>query len=104
MSLLVRELQPIARKVARKVLNTPEFAQHMEARVLGWILAWPHQTELSVRSYIARCAGNEARKVLALKPYERVDYFARWQRFTPRVVHPLETDVPAGTNLTDASA
>lgn len=81
MSRLVSELQPIGRAVARRVLNTPELALHLDARVLGWVLAWRHQTQLSVRSHIARCAGNEARKVRAMSPADRTDYFRRWSNF-----------------------
>lgn len=85
MSRLVRELQPIARRIARSALNTPDMALHMDARILGWILAWPHQTQLSVRSYIARCAANEARRIVAMRETVRTEYFRRWQYFAPVV-------------------
>lgn len=81
MSVLVDGLAPITRAVARRVLNTPQLALHLEARIVGWVMAWDHQRQLSVRSYIVRAAANEARKVRAMRPAERTDYFRRWERF-----------------------
>jgi hypothetical protein len=75
---VVRELAPVAARSARAVCNTPDVAAYVDAQVLGWVLRWDPTRDLSVRSYIARKAANEARRLRALSVDERREII--WRR------------------------
>ncbi len=90
MSRLIQELAPVARRATRKIWNDPRVDLHIERRLLGWVLAWKHQTDLSVRSYITRKAANEARRLRALTPSDFERTLEKWEAFAYQVYRPID--------------
>jgi hypothetical protein len=68
---LLAHLRFIARATVRRVFNDPRTTTHVERCVLHWLMHWDPVTDQPVRQYIGLKAGNEARRIKALKGRKR---------------------------------
>ncbi len=79
-------LRFIARASVRRVYNDPRVTVFVERKVLQWLLDWDPVQDQPVRQHIGLKAGNEARRLKAMKPAERTLALSRAYRL-PRLVH-----------------
>lgn len=74
---LLEHLRFIARATVRRVYNDPRTTTHVERCVLHWLMHWDPVSGQPIRQHIGLMAGNEARKVKAMKEADRTQHFGR---------------------------
>ncbi len=78
---LLDSLRFIARASVRRVFNDPRTTTHVERLCLHWLMHWDPIEDQPIRAYIGLKAGNEARRIKAMKPAAQTEAFARsWDR------------------------